>query len=146
MKIMEEILTRFFERYESMANQVLAGALPVGSTTSAFATDFIAASPAGVMTGKNDETLTASMEKGYARYRAIGTRELKIRKTTVTQIDALHFLVRVDWRSVFDAEEQPNVTIDFEVHYLVQLRGGEPKIFGWISGDEEAVLKEHGID
>ncbi|WP_139793164.1 nuclear transport factor 2 family protein [Ensifer aridi] len=142
---MEETLRRFFERYESMANRVLAGEMDVGATTFAFASDFIAASPAGVMTGKNDENLKASMESGYARYRAIGTKELRIRKTSITPIDALHFLVRVDWRPIYDVKDRPDVTIDFEVHYLVQMRDGEPKIFGWISGDEEAVLKEHGI-
>ncbi|ACP25783.1 hypothetical protein NGR_c20200 [Sinorhizobium fredii NGR234] len=142
---MDEILRSFFARYESMANRVLARDMDVGETTFAFASDFIAASPAGVMAGKNDESLKGSMEKGYARYRAIGTRELNIRDLEITPIDALHFLVRVDWRSVYEVDERPDVVIDFEVHYLVQLLKGEPKIFGWVSGDEEAVLREHGI-
>ncbi|AFL52975.1 hypothetical protein CO676_08190 [Sinorhizobium sp. BJ1] len=142
---MDDVLRSFFARYESMANRVLARKMDVGDTTFAFASDFIAASPVGVMAGKNDESLKTSMEKGYARYRAIGTRELKIRDLKITPIDALHFLVRVDWRSVYERDKKPDVTIDFEVHYFVQLRNGEPKIFGWVSGDEEAVLREHGI-
>jgi hypothetical protein len=142
---MDETLRSFFTRYESMANRVLAREMDVAETTFAFASDFIAASPAGVMAGKNDQSLKASMEKGYARYREIGTRELTIRDLKITPIDALHSLVRVDWRSVYEADGRPDVVIDFEVHYLVQLRNGEPKIFGWVSGDEEAVLREHGI-
>ncbi|MQW85902.1 hypothetical protein [Sinorhizobium saheli] len=142
---MEETIRHFFARYEAMANRVLTQQMDVGETTFAFASDFIAASPAGVMTGKNDESLKASMDKGYARYRAIGTRELRIRKLAITPIDQLHCLVRVDWRSVFDGRDEPDVTIDFDVHYFVQMRNGEPKIFGWVSGDEDAVLKEHGI-
>ncbi|WP_370042655.1 nuclear transport factor 2 family protein [Sinorhizobium fredii] len=145
MDTMDEILRGFFKRYESMANRVLASDMGVDETTFAFASDFIAASPAGVMAGKNDKSLTTSMEKGYARYRAIGTRELKIRNLEITPIDALHFLVRVDWRSVYEVDERPDIVIDFEVHYLVQLHNGEPRIFGWVSGDEEAVLREHGI-
>ena len=27
----------------------------------------------------------------------------------------------------------------------VQVLGGEAKVFGWISGDEQAVLRQHGI-
>ncbi|MCA1491709.1 hypothetical protein [Sinorhizobium alkalisoli] len=142
---MEEVLREFFKRYEGMANKVLAGEIDVGDTTFVFASDFIAASPAGVMAGRNDESLNTSMEKGYAHYRAIGTRELKIRGLKITPIDALHFLVRVDWRSVYAVKDRPDVTIDFEVHYLVQVRNEEPRIFGWISGDEEAALKKHGI-
>ena len=142
---MNKILRDFFKRYESMANRVLAGEMDVGETTFAFASDFIAASPAGVLAGKNDQSLKTSMEKGYARYREIGTKELKIRDLKITAIDALHSLVRVDWRSVYEVHGRPDVVIDFEVHYLVQLRNGEPKIFGWVSGDEEAVLREHGI-
>ncbi|WEX76282.1 nuclear transport factor 2 family protein [Sinorhizobium numidicum] len=142
---MEETLRRFFERYESMANRVLANEMDVGETTFAFASEFIAASPAGVMAGKNDDSLKVSMAKGYARYREIGTKELRIRKIAITPIDALHFLVRVNWRSLYDLQDRPDLTIDFEVHYLLQVRDGEPKIFGWVSGDEEAVLKEHGI-
>lgn len=40
---------------------------------------------------------------------------------------------------------QPDVAIDFDVHYLVQQLGAQPKVFGWVSGDEQALLKEHGI-
>lgn len=37
------------------------------------------------------------------------------------------------------------MSIDFDVHYLVQLLGGEPRVFAWVSGDEQALLREHGI-
>jgi len=29
--------------------------------------------------------------------------------------------------------------IDFEVHYLVQVKDGAPRVFGWIAGDEQEV-------
>jgi hypothetical protein len=35
--------------------------------------------------------------------------------------------------------------IDFEVHYFVRTADGKAKIFGWISGDEQTLLREHGI-
>jgi len=37
------------------------------------------------------------------------------------------------------------VAIDFEIHYFVRNFGGTAKIFGWVSGDEQALLKKHGI-
>jgi hypothetical protein len=42
-------------------------------------------------------------------------------------------------------KDQPDVAIDFDVHYFVQTLDGEPKVFGWVSGDEQALLKKHGI-
>jgi hypothetical protein len=35
--------------------------------------------------------------------------------------------------------------IDFEVHYFIQKLSGEPEVFGWVSGDEQALLRKHGI-
>ena len=43
------------------------------------ASEFIAASPAGVVTGKNDEQLKQVMAQAYSRYRAIGTKGMRIR-------------------------------------------------------------------
>jgi len=37
------------------------------------------------------------------------------------------------------------VALDFDVHYLVQALEGEAKVFGWVLGDEQALLREHGI-
>jgi hypothetical protein len=54
-------------------------------------------------------------------------------------------MAHVAWTATYARKDKPDVAIDFDVHYLVQHLGGAPKIFGWISGDEEAVLKQHGI-
>ena len=29
------------------------------------------------------------------------------------------------------------ISIDFEVHYFIQELDGKPRVFGWVSGDEE---------
>lgn len=72
---------------------------------SLYAPEFIAASPAGIAAGKNDD----QFKQTYAR------------------------------------ENQADTAIDFEVHYLVQKLGNEAKAFGWISGDEQALLRDSGI-
>jgi len=110
-----------------------------------YASDFIAASPAGVMTGRNDAQLRQVMAQGYAHYREIGTKEMCIRDVRLSALDEHHCVAHVAWRAAYARKGQPDVAIDFEVHYFVQKLDGEPKVFGWVSGDEQALLKQHGI-
>jgi hypothetical protein len=142
---MEAQVRKLFERYEQLFRKSLAGDADMDEVTSVYASAFIAASPAGVMIGKNDEQLKQVMEQGYAHYRAIGTKEMRIRDVRISPIDDHHCVAHVAWTSVYARKDQPDVTIDFDVHYLVQKLDGEPKVFGWISGDEREVLRKHGI-
>jgi hypothetical protein len=52
---MESIVREFFERYERLFNRSLGGEVDLKEVASLYAPEFIAATPAGVMTGKNDE-------------------------------------------------------------------------------------------
>ena len=142
---METSVRKLFERYERVFNAALHGDVDMDDVAELYAADFIAASPAGVMTGKNDEQLKQVMAQGYARYRAIGTKEMRIRGLRISPMDERHCVAHVAWRATYARNDKPDVTIDFDVHYLVQQLSGEPKVFGWVSGDEQAVLKEHGI-
>ncbi|TIQ54097.1 MAG: nuclear transport factor 2 family protein [Mesorhizobium sp.] len=141
---MEAQVRKLFERYEQLFRKSLAGDADMDEVTSVYASAFIAASPAGAMVGKNDDELKQVMEQGYAHYRAIGTKEMRIRDVRISPIDE-HHCVAVAWTSIYARRDRPDVTIDFDVHYLVQKLGGEPKIFGWVSGDEQEVLRKHGI-
>ncbi|TIM07392.1 nuclear transport factor 2 family protein [Mesorhizobium sp.] len=142
---MDAQVRKLFERYERLFRKSLAGDADMDEVTSVYASAFIAASPAGVMVGKNDDQLKQAMKQGYARYRAIGTKEMRIRDVGISPIDEHHCVAHVAWRSIFARKGQTDVTIDFDVHYLVQKLAGEPKIFGWVSGDEQEVLRKHGI-
>ncbi len=112
---------------------------------SLYAAEFVAASSAGIMTGKNDEHLKQMMAQGYAHYRAIGTKEMRLRRLRISPMDELHCVAHVAWTATYARPDLPDVTIDFEVHYLVQQLGTEAKVFGWVTGDEQALLREHGI-
>ncbi|MBY4608356.1 nuclear transport factor 2 family protein [Rhizobium sp. 9T] len=142
---METAVRKLFERYENLFNRSLGNDVNMDEVASLYASDFIAASPAGVMTGKNDDQLKQAMEQGYARYRAIGTKEMRIRDISISPIDEYHCLAHVAWTAIYAREDRPNVAIDFDVHYLVQKLSDEAKVFGWVSGDEQALLKKHGI-
>jgi len=141
----ETSIKTLFERYERFFKQALAGDMDQEEAASLYASEFIAATPAGIMTGKNDEHFRATMAQGYDYYRSIGTKEMRIRNVRTSPIDERHCVAHVAWTAVYARQGEPDVVIDFDVHYLVQDLHGEPKIFGWISGDEQAVLKERGI-
>jgi hypothetical protein len=142
---MEVAVRKLFERYQSLFNQALGGDPDMDAVASLYASDFIAASPAGVMTGKNDDQLKRVMAQGYARYRAIGTKGMRIRDVRISPIDEHHCLAHVAWTATYAREGRPDTAIDFDVHYLVQKLDDDAKVFGWVSGDEDALLKKHGI-
>lgn len=142
---METSVRKFFARYERVFNQSLGGDGDMAAVASLYASDFIAASPAGIMTGTNDDRFRQAMEQGYAHYRAIGTKQMRIRRVRLTPMDEQHCVAHVAWTATYARKNGPDAAIDFEVHYFVRERDGEPKVFGWVSGDEQALLREHGI-
>ena len=143
---METRVRAFFERYERLFNQALAGEADMDAVAALYASEFIAATPAGVAAGRNDERLVQAMTEGYARYRAIGTKAMRVRDLRLSPLDEHHCTAHVAWTATYARRDGPDIVIDFDVHYFVQvLDGGEPKVFGWVSGDEHALLKAHGV-
>lgn len=142
---METSVRKLFERYERAFQAGLDGDVDMDVVAALYAAEFIAASPAGVMTGKNDERLKQVMAQGYAHYRAIGTKQMRMRGLRISPIDQHHCVAHVAWTAIYARQDQPDAIIEFDVHYLIQRLEAEPKVFGWISGDEQAVLKQHGI-
>lgn len=143
--MMEASVRRLFERYESVFNRSLGGDMDMDEVAALYASEFIAATPAGVMAGKNDERLKQIMAQGYARYRTMGTKEMRIRNVRLIPIDEHHCVAHVAWKATYAREGQSDVAIDFDVHYFVQELDGGPKVFGWVSGDEQALLRKHDI-
>lgn len=142
---MEASVRKLFDRYERFFRRSLAGDIDMDEVAALYASAFIAASPAGVMTGRNDDRFRQAMTQGYAHYRAIGTKDMRIRDVRISPIDDHHCVAHVAWTATYARKDQPDMAIDFDVHYLVQKLDGEPKVFGWVSGDEQALLRKHGI-
>jgi len=142
---METSVRMLFERYESLFNRALGGDVDMDEVASLYASEFIGAAPAGVMTAKNDDRFKQVMAQDYTRYRAIGTKDMRIRNIRLSSIDDRHCVAHVAWTATYARKDQPDVAIDFDVHYFVRRLNGEPKVFGWVSGDEQALLREHGI-
>lgn len=133
-----------FGRYEREFNTGLKGEADLEAVAALYAGCFIAASPTGVFTGKNDDELTRVTVQGFKHYRATGAQRMNVRNLDVSVIDELHRLARVEWRATYKVEDSQKV-IDFTNVYLVRLEGSSAKVFGWITGDEAAVLRQHGI-
>ena len=84
---MDTVVTQLFERYERAFNKALLGNLDMDEVADLYASEFIAASPAGVKAGKNDAELKQVMAQGYARYRALETKEMRIRGVRISRIN-----------------------------------------------------------
>jgi hypothetical protein len=142
---LENSVKELFERYEKLFRMALTDEVDMDKVASSYAAAFVAASPAGVSVGQNDEHLKRVMQQGFENYRRIGTKDMRLRDVRIAPIDENHCLAHVAWTAIYDRGSEPDISIDFEVHYLVQQLEDAPKIFGWVSGDEQAVLKQHGI-
>lgn len=141
----QEQLEHFFKDYEQFFMHSLGGTVDSEAVASFYAPAFIAASPLGVMTGANDEAFRQGLAAGYDQYRQIGTTGMHVRSVTMTPIDELHAVASVAWRASYERLGGEIFDIDFDVHYLMQEHAGALHIFGWISGDEQEVYREHGL-
>lgn len=55
------------------------------------------------------------------------------------------FVAKVGWDSRYTKKDGEEVRIDFVNTYFVRVEDEEPKIFGYVTGDEKKVLQEHGL-
>jgi hypothetical protein len=52
-------------------------------------------------------------------------------------------MAKIHWKSLFVTNEKRSGEIDFDVIYLLQLKGEDVKIFASITGDEREALKNN---
>jgi len=144
-KMTKDEVRNFFMRYEQFFMQSLNGEIDSKELSSLYAKEFIVASPLGVMAGKNDLTFQKNLAQGYEQYRRMGTQKMCVRDVSVLPIDELHCVARVAWTAAYSVAGKPDIEIDFEVCYLMQELNNELRMFGWISGNEQELLKEYGV-
>ncbi len=135
----------FFQAYEQRFNDAIQGRTEdVEAFAGSFANCYVQSTPAGVQCGKNDDSFRKAMTEGYARYREIGTKSMRIIGLDVTKIDDFHCMAKVHWDSAYDKDGKI-IEIDFYVWYMLTTVSGKPEIFAYVTGDEEKVMKEHGL-
>lgn len=135
----------FFDRYKTLFNGAVDGKENLGGIKELYSGEFIAATPHGVHTGKVDEEFESTMSKGYERYRALGTKSMEVAGIDIQDIDDTHCLARVRWNSTYQKPDDGEIHVPFEVSYLLEQQGNDLKVFGWVTGDEEALLKANGV-
>ena len=139
-------LEAFFDQYEARFNDALKGSpVDIEGTTAAFADTFLEASPKGIVCGHNDDNFRDAIPKGYDFYRSIGTRRMHIVWRNITPLDDYHALVKIHWQALYGKSDGDEEKIDFDVIYFVQMLEATPKIFAYITGDEQKVLQDHGL-
>lgn len=139
-------INHFFDQYEKRFNDALKGAPPdIESITQSFADCFIEASPLGVICGKNDEQFRIAIPQGYEFYKKIGITSMNIMSKQIDFLDDFHVMVKVQWNSVFTKKDASTGDIEFSVIYFLQRIENTYKIFSYITGDEQKVLKENGL-
>ncbi len=160
MKMQDRIeeIREFFSQYEANFNDALRGDQEgedkvvdpgqLAKRTAKFFSDcFIGANPRGVACAKNDDEFISQIQRGYDFYRSLGTLSMKISGLKIVLLDDYHAQAIVAWRSTYSKkdEEGNGVVIDFEVIYLLQTIANGPKIFAYITGDEQSALRQRGL-
>lgn len=142
---MEASVRQLFRDYEALTARGLRGDVHADAFGAFFAAEFIAASAQGVRGGKNDAAMRDAMADEFAHHRKVGATAMRVEAVRIMPLDAAHCVAAVDWSATYDRGARPDVTIRFTVHYFVQQTADGPRIFGWVSGDEQAALREHEI-
>jgi hypothetical protein len=107
-----------------------------------YADTFVASSPGGLIAGTNDDAFAAMVAQGMARYRELGMTVMRVQQASASWLGDTQCVVTVHWHSEWERAG----AIDFEVSYLLRGLPDEPRIFGWVSHeDEQVVMRERGI-
>lgn len=142
---MKEKIIAFFNEYAARFNAAISGKeTDASETTRCFADYFVESSPAGIIGGKNDDSFKEKIPEGYAHYKEIGITAMNILSKDITILDAIHAMAKIHWRSDYTKPDKSTGGIEFDVIYFLNTKD-DIKIFAYITGDEQAALKEHGL-
>lgn len=143
----DAIVRDFFRAYAGRTNEALADPprVDVAGVRGAFADYFVGADPEGVHGGRNGLLFRLMLRWGFRAYRRLGTKAVDLAGLEVTSLDDFHALARVEWVARYDGRRGDGEDIAFTNLYLLQIRDGEARIFAYITPDEQAALKAHGL-
>lgn len=138
----------FFRAYSARNTQALQDPPQedIEETVACFAPFFVGANPRGVMGGANDETLRQMIPRGYEHYRAVGGTRFEMTGIEVTVLDPFNVMARTDWAFGYSQKtDGKEGEITFQNIYFLNFADGDPKIFAFITPDEQAAMEEHGL-
>lgn len=137
---------RFFADYAAAYERSLGAQVDSDAIRACFAEGFVGAGANGeVNAGRNDDTFVQALVQGYAFYKAIGTRGMKVERVHAEPLYEGHDKVQVFYRASYQRSNGQTLTSPFDVLYLLQRRADGPRIFAFVTGDEMALYKKHGL-
>ncbi len=133
-----DVIQGLFTEYEKAFTT-----LDIEKNAGFFADTFISAGPRGTIAQSKAEFLRLAHQAAEF-YKAMGQTSAKILSLQETAISNEYSLVKVHWGVTF--RKTGTRMIEFDVSYLVQKIGPEPKIILFIAHeDEEQAMKELGL-
>jgi len=133
-----EVVQRLFSEYENAFSR-----LDVGRSAEFFADTFLSAGPQGVVAQSKAEFIRLAGQAAEF-YKAVGQTSARILSLEENRISDEYSLVKVHWGVTF--RKTGDRLIEFDVSYLVQKTGPEPKIILFVAHqDEEKAMKELGL-
>ncbi|KRA55370.1 hypothetical protein [Devosia sp. Root635] len=117
----------------------------IDGVVSAFAPFFVESSPRGVIGGANDDRFRSMIPQGFARYRQVGGKHMTVKGLKVIELDHCHAVADVDWDFAYTNKAGQSGHVTFTNFYFVTIAGGTPKVFGYVTPDEEQAMKDHGL-
>ena len=131
-------LEKLFTGYETAFSN-----LDIRENAEFFADTFISAGPKGVIAqNKADYIKKAGQASAY--YKSVGQTSAKIISKSFVPISDQYTMVTVHWGASF--KKTGDELVEFDVSYIVQETGKEPKIILFIAHqDEEEAMKELGL-
>jgi len=138
----------FFEAYAKRSNDALQDppVEDVDGTVASFAPYLVESSPGGVMGGANDAEFKKLISQGFAKYREVGGTAMRVTGVKVTELDDANAMATVDWEFDYKRNKDGRTgTVGFTNRYFLNLAGDAPKIFAYITPDEQQAMQDHGL-
>jgi hypothetical protein len=133
-----EQLDTLFKQYEAAFNK-----LDLKTIAGYYADTFISAGPKGTI-AKSKKDFIEKAGQAADFYRSVGQNSARIVSKRIMPICNDYSMVVIRWGVTF--EKTGTKPIEFDVSYIVQETGSDPKIILFISHeDEEAAMKKLGL-
>jgi hypothetical protein len=118
----------------------------IDGTVESFAPYFVGSGPQGVRGGENGAELRLMIPQGNANYRKVGGKAMRITRLDVTEFDNANVMATVDWAFDYVRPKDGKAgTVAFTNRYFLNTAGDAPKIFAYITPDEQQAMKDHGL-
>ena len=136
-----------FEDYGRISNEALEdpSSMDIDRMTAFFAAYCVGSTPQGVFGGPNDEKFHEVIPQGFAHYRNVGGKEMRITGISVTPLNDLHAVAEVGWDFAYVNKAGASGNIRFTNYYFITFADGQARIFAYVTGDEEKAMKVHGL-